>query len=210
MRDLINKNLTEEQILAACDLLIGHDILNLKLYFIIGLPTETMADLEELAQLVVKIRERVVAAARQNKRLGEVILSVNPFIPKPFTPFQWCGMEPVPSLEKKLTFLQRAVGKLANVRLQTESPKDAYLQSLLSRGDRRLSALLLRAAELGSWKRAAREFPVATDLLVHRTIPLDELLPWEVIAVADRDRLVREYLQAIPATKQDSGTQKKG
>ncbi len=197
IRDLINKNLTEEQILSACDLLIGHDILNLKLYFIIGLPTETMDDLEEMALLVGRIRERVIAAARKNKRLGEIILSVNPFVPKPFTPFQWCGMEEVPSLEKKLKYLQQAVGKLSNVRLIAESPKDAYLQALLSRGDRRLSAFLLRTAELGNWKRAAREFAIDIDTLVHRTIPLDELLPWDVIASADGERLRREYRRAF-------------
>ncbi|WP_298266772.1 radical SAM protein [Geobacter sp.] len=197
MRDLINKNLTEEQILAACDLLIGHDILNLKLYFIIGLPTETMTDLEELVALVGKIRERVIAAAKKNKRLGEIILSVNPFVPKPFTPFQWCGMEETASLERKLKYLQQAVGKLSNVRLQAESPKDAWLQALLSRGDRRLSAFLLRAAELGSWKRAAREFDPSPDLLVHRDIPLDEPLPWGFIESVDEGRLVREYRRAF-------------
>ncbi|MRR34924.1 radical SAM protein, partial [bacterium] len=197
MRDIINKNLTEEQILAACDLLIGHDILNLKLYFIIGLPDETMEDLEEMALLVGKIRERVIATARKNKRLGEIILSVNPFVPKPFTPFQWCGMEEISSLEKKLKYLQQAVGKLSNVRLIAESPKDAWLQAFLSRGDRRLSGFLLCAAELGNWKRAAREFEPDADLMVHRNIPLDEMLPWDVIASADADRLRREYRRAL-------------
>ncbi|BDV44452.1 radical SAM protein [Geotalea uraniireducens] len=198
LRDLINKNLTEEQILAACDLLIGHDILNLKLYFIIGLPGEAMADLEELAGLVAKIRHRVIEAARKNKRLGEIVLSVNPFVPKPFTPFQWCGMEPVPSLERKLKYLHQATGKLSNVRLLAESPKDAWLQALLSRGDRRLADFLCRAAELGSWKRAAREFPLDLNGFVERTIPLDEPLPWDFIAGVDHDRLVREYRKAFP------------
>lgn len=200
LRDLINKNLTEEQILAACDLLIGHDILNLKLYFIIGLPGETMADLEELAGLVAKIRLRVIEAARKNKRLGEIVLSVNPFVPKPFTPFQWCGMEPVPSLERKFKYLHQATGKLSNVRLLTESPKDAWLQALLSRGDRRLAGFISRAAELGSWKRAAREFPLDLNGFVERTIPLDEPLPWEFITGVDRERLVREYRKAFPIT----------
>jgi hypothetical protein len=106
-------------------------------------------------------------------------------------------MEEVPSLEKKLKYLQQSIGKLSNVRLIAESPKDAYLQALLSRGDRRLSKFLLRAAELGSWKRGAREFDVNTDLLVHRSMPIDEMLPWGVITSAGADRLRREYLKAF-------------
>jgi radical SAM superfamily enzyme YgiQ (UPF0313 family) len=197
LRDLIKKGISEEDILAACNLLIGRGILNLKLYFIIGLPTETAADLEEMVGLVQKIRERVIDAARRNRRLGSVNLSVNPFVPKPFTPFQWCGMEEIKSLERKGRFLQKALGPLSNVRMQMESPKDAYLQALLSRGDRRLSRLLVRAHELGSWKRAAKELSLDTDLLVYRDIPLDELLPWDVIESGDRERLVREYLLAF-------------
>ena len=200
LRDLIRKNINEEQILAACDRLIGRDILNLKLYFIIGLPTETMADLEELVGLVAKIRARVIAAARINKRLGEVVLSVNPFVPKPFTPFQWCGMEEVKSLEKKARFLQKALGPLSNVRMQMESPKDAYLQALLSRGDRRLSALLAQAEEAGGWKRAARELGLDTDRFVYRTIPLAERLPWDIIDSGVKERLAAEYEKAFAGT----------
>jgi radical SAM superfamily enzyme YgiQ (UPF0313 family) len=197
MRDLIRKNITEEQILSACDRLIGHDILNLKLYFIIGLPTETEADLEEMVGLVSRIRERVVEAARKNKRLGEVALSVNPFVPKPFTPFQWCGMEGLKSLEKKLGYLQQAVRRMANVRLQAEAPREAWLQALLSRGDRRLSIFLVRAEEAGSWKRALRETVPDADLLVSRTIPLGELLPWDFIGGGSRERLVAEYRKSV-------------
>ena len=197
LRDLINKNIDEEQILAACDRLIGRGMLNLKLYFIIGLPTETDADLEELIFLVTKIRERVIAAARAERRLGEVVLSVNPFVPKPFTPFQWRGMEEVKLLERKGKLLRDAVGRLSNVRLQMESPKDAYLQALLSRGDRRLATFLLMSEELGNWRKAAQGAGIDTDLLVYRDIPLDELLPWDFIAGGDRERLVREYRRAF-------------
>ena len=197
LRDLINKNIDEEQILAACDRLIGRGMLNLKLYFIIGLPTETDADLEELIFLVTKIRERVIAAARAERRLGEVVLSVNPFVPKPFTPFQWRGMEEVKLLERKGKLLRDAVGRLSNVRLQMESPKDAYLQALLSRGDRRLATFLLMSEELGNWRKGAQGAGIDTDLLVYRDIPLDELLPWDFIAGGDRERLVREYRRAF-------------
>ena len=197
LRDLIKKDLSEEQILAACDRLIGSDMLNLKLYFIIGLPTETAADLEEMVALVHRIRERVIAAARLNKRLGEIVLSVNPFVPKPFTPFQWCGMEEIKSLERKGKFLRQAVGRLSNVRLLMESPKDAYLQALLSRGDRRLAAMLIRGEELGGWKKGAGDLGLDTDQFVYRNIPLDELLPWDLITGGDRERLVGEYRKAF-------------
>lgn len=197
LRDLVRKGIDEEQILAACDKLISHDILNLKLYFIIGLPTETQEDLDELVALVIRIRERVLEAARQNKRLGEVQLSVNPFIPKPFTPFQWCGMEPVKSLEKKWKFLQKALGRLSNLKLQMESPREAYRQALLSRGDRRVAGLLVAADRVGSWKDALREEGFDGDSFVYRNIPLDEPLPWDFIDGGDAGRLKREYLRAF-------------
>ena len=197
LRDLIRKGIDEEQILAACDMLVRHDILNLKLYFIIGLPTETLEDLDELVALVSRIRERVLAAARANKRLGEIQLSVNPFIPKPFTPFQWCGMEETKSLEKKWKFLQKALGKLANVKLQMESPREAYPQALLSRGDRRLAPLLVAADRIGSFKGALREACFDSDSFVYRNISLDEPLPWGFIEGGDTGRLAREYRKAF-------------
>jgi radical SAM superfamily enzyme YgiQ (UPF0313 family) len=197
LRDLIKKDLTEAQILAACGRLIDNDILNLKLYFIIGLPTENLPDLEELVALVAGIRERVVEAARKRGRLGEVILSINPFVPKPFTPFQWCPMEETKSLESKLRYLRDSIGRMANVRMIAESPKDAYLQALISRGDRRLAALLVKADEAGNWRKGARELGIDTDRLVYREIPLEETLPWDVIDSGNRDLLEREYMKAF-------------
>jgi radical SAM superfamily enzyme YgiQ (UPF0313 family) len=197
LRDLVRKGISEAQILDACDTLIGRDILNLKLYFIIGLPTETEQDLGEMTALIEKIRDRVITAARKNKRLGSVLLSVNPFVPKPFTPLQWCGMEELSSLERKYAFLRSFAGALSNVELRLESLRESYLQALLSRGDRGLAALLVKTRETRSWKRAARELGIDTDYLVHRTIPLDETLAWDIIDGGDRKRLVAEYEKAL-------------
>jgi len=201
LRDLIRKGITEEQILEACDRLIAGGILNLKLYFIIGLPTETDEDMEELADLVGRIRERVIAAARVTGRLGSVVLSVNPFVPKPFTPFQWCGMEAARSLERKERFIRETVGRLSNVSMQMESPKEAALQALLSRGDRRLSAFLLKAGEFGSWKRGAKAVDCPIEGLVTRAMTLDELLPWDFIEGGERGMLEREYRRAFGEEK---------
>jgi len=197
MRDLIRKNLTEQQILDACEMLISRDILNLKLYFIIGLPTETEEDLDELIRLVKAIRERVLERARVNKRLGEITLSVNPFIPKPFTPLQWCGMEPLPSLEKKVKFLENSLRSIANVNLKVESLKGCYLQALLSRGDRRCSDLLEEMAQGNNLKKAARSCGIETDALVYRSIPLDATLPWDILTTMEKGPLRIEYERAM-------------
>jgi radical SAM superfamily enzyme YgiQ (UPF0313 family) len=197
LRDLIRKNLTEQQILDACEMLISRDILNLKLYVIIGLPTETDGDLEELIRLVAAIRERVIGRARANKRLGEITLSVNPFIPKPFTPFQWCGMEPLPSLERKVKLLESRLRPLSNVRLKVESLRESYLQALLSRGDRRLAPLLVAMSEGANLKKAAKTCGIDTDWYVQRKIGEDEFLPWSVIGTAEMVMLRREYGRAL-------------
>lgn len=187
LRDLVRKNLTERQILDACDLLISRDILNLKLYFIIGLPTETAADLDELVRLVLTIRERVVERSRANKRLGEIVLSVNPFIPKPFTPLQWCGMEPLPSLKQKVQMLEAALRGVPNLRLKVEGLHDACLQALLSRGGRNLGPLLLLMADGVPLKKAARTCGIDLHREVERAIEKDEPVPWDVIAVGGRE-----------------------
>lgn len=197
LRDLIRKNLTESQIVSVCEMLIERDILNLKLYFIIGLPTETEEDLEELIRLVEAIRTRVIERGRANKRLGEITLSVNPFIPKPFTPFQWCGMEPLPSLERKVKLLESRLKRLSNVKLKVESLRESYLQALLSRGDRRLSALLIEMADGAKLKKAAKDCGIDTDRYVQRTISGEETLPWSIIGTAETAMLRREYERAF-------------
>ena len=197
LREVINKGISEAQIFEACERLISRNILNLKLYFIIGLPTECDADLDELTALVRQIRERVVAAAKQNGRLGEIILSVNPFIPKPFTPFQWCGMNPLKELERKEAYLRRAFAALPNIRFQMEPPREALLQGFLSRGDRRLSRFILKAHELGSVKRGAKAAGFDPEREACREIPLDEQLPWDFIESVPKERLIGEFHAAF-------------
>ena len=197
LRDLIRKNLTEEQILSACEMLISRDVLNLKLYFIIGLPTETEEDLQELIRLVIAIRERVLEKARINRRIGEITLSVNPFIPKPFTPFQWCGMESLQSLERKVKFLEKNIRGIANVQMKVESLKSCYFQALLSRGGRELSGLLTIMADGTNLKKSAKLTGIDTDATVLRNIEVDQMLPWDVIASDDRQMLLKEYQRAL-------------
>ncbi len=113
-----------------------HGIPNLKLYFIIGLPTETQDDVDAIILLAQKVHEVQLKHARPLGRIGRITLSVNSFVPKPFTPFQWEPMEAVESLNKKLRSLEKAVRKIGNMNIIHDLPKWEYLQALLARGDR--------------------------------------------------------------------------
>src|SRR6185503_2313551 len=110
MRRVINKNLTEAEILRAAEWLVGGGVDALKLYLMVGLPTETDADVDAIVQLVDRVRGRLVANGR--RRVGRIQVSINGFVPKPWTPFQWEGMEALPALKTKLARVRRALGAL--------------------------------------------------------------------------------------------------
>ena len=189
MRRVINKNLSELDILRAVNLLVGEGVQDLKLYFMIGLPTETDDDVLAIAQLAESIHARLCAGARSRGRVGSITLSVNPFVPKPWTPFQWDPMEELSILRQKAKRLRKAAGRVPNLRLDVESPREAYLQTLLSRGDRRTSGFVAAAhAAGGDWWRTIRgwqrdglhDLP-HPDEYVHRSYAEDERLPWDFI-----------------------------
>jgi radical SAM superfamily enzyme YgiQ (UPF0313 family) len=202
MRRVINKNLTEAEILRAAEWLVGGGVDALKLYVMVGLPSETPADVEAIVDLTEKVRSRFLAGGRA--RVGRILVSINPFVPKPWTPFQWEPMEAIPSLRRKLAGLRRALGALPGVEAETESPREAYLQTLLSRGDRRVGAILarLQRAPEAWWPtlkalRGASD-PADPDRFVHRGRPLDALLPWDFIDHGvDRRYLVAERRKAF-------------
>ncbi len=199
LRKIINKGVTENDILRAADLVFGSGIPNLKLYFIVGLPTETQEDVDAIIALAEKVREVQLKHARAAGRIGRITLSVNSFVPKPFTPFQWAPMEEAASLNKKLRFLEKAVKKIGNMNIIHDLPKWEYIQALLSRGDRRIGKLLQAAHEQrGAWKRAVKGINMDTDFYVHRRRAFDEVLPWDFIDIGVRkEYLKNEYERAL-------------
>lgn len=197
MRDMIRKNLTAEQILAAADQVAQAGILNLKLYFIIGLPGETDQDLQELIDLTTAIQRTVVEQARAHKRLGEITLSVNPFIPKPSTPLQWAGMCPLAELKRKVALLEKGLRPIPNVRLKVEELQGCVLQALLSRGGRELMPLILQMAAGLNLRKAAKACHIDPEQAVTDTLSLEATLPWEVLQTTDRTRLADEYRAAM-------------
>jgi radical SAM family uncharacterized protein len=192
LRRVINKGVTEEDIFRSADMIFGHGIPNLKLYFILGLPTETQEDVDAIITLAKKVREVQLTHARPAGRIGRITLSVNSFVPKPFTPFQWEPMEHVERLNKKQRYLEKAVRNIGNMNIIHDLPKWEYIQALLSRGDRRIGSLIKTAHEKnGDWKSAARELKTHTDFYVTRRRAFSELLPWDFIDIGVR----KDYLR---------------
>jgi radical SAM superfamily enzyme YgiQ (UPF0313 family) len=194
MRKVINKNLTEPEILQAAEMLIGEGIETLKLYFMIGLPEEHEEDVTEIGRLTGKILARTRA---QKKSIGHVTVSLNPFVPKPWTPFQWDPMEEVQSVKRKVALLRTELAKLGGsaIELDAESPREAFFQTLVSRGDRRVGAILERLSATGCeepgaiWQELRRIKHEAAgtsnlpdpDFFVTRHYSNNEILPWDFI-----------------------------
>ena len=147
LRRVINKGISEEHLQNAATLSAKSGIQHMRLYIMIGLPTETDEDIEA----IVGLAERTQAHMAEVGCKGRLTLSINPFIPKPFTPFQWMAMDHQKTVEKKLQYIKKALQKNRRIEVLVESPKEAYIQGVLARGDRRLGAVLAAcAADRGS------------------------------------------------------------
>jgi radical SAM superfamily enzyme YgiQ (UPF0313 family) len=200
MRRVINKGITESQILNAVSALVAAGIPNLKLYFMVGLPTETVEDVEAIVTLCLKVKAAFLESSRTQGRIGEMTISVNTFIPKPATPFQWAGMDAMPLLKKKLAIISKGLKHVPNVRVEANSIKEAAVQAFLSRGDRRASDLLIKAVHnKGNWGKTFKEMPgFSLAYYIHRQRPLDELLPWDHIDNGVHKKfLEKEYVKAM-------------
>ena len=182
MRDVINKGITEEDILKTAERLVAKGIPNLKLYFMIGLPSETLEDIEEIVNLCKKIKDVFLKSSRIRKHIGRITLSVNPFVPKPVTPFQWAAMDNKRIIKKKINIIKSGLKKVANLRIHVDSPRYAYIQAMFSRGDRRMAEVLARALKnKGNWPRTLKEVPLNSDFFVYRERFFEELFPWDFI-----------------------------
>jgi len=199
LRQVINKNLTEAQILDAAMAVVSAGIPNLRLYFMIGLPTETEEDLAAIIRLVKRIKHEQLVIGRGQKHLGTLTLSVNSFVPKPFTPFQWVPFCDLSLLKNRIKKLKRGLGGVANVRVHADVPRWAYLQALLARGDRNLAPLLDKVSKKsGNWTQAIKTVNVNPEFYVYRERQQEELFPWDFIDHGvQKDYLWHEYQQAL-------------
>ena len=177
LRRVINKGISEEHLQNAATLSAKSGIQHMRLYIMIGLPTETDEDIEA----IVGLAERTQAHMEKVGCKGRLTLSINPFIPKPFTPFQWMAMNNQKVVEKKLQYIKKALQKNRRIEVLVESPKEAYIQGVLARGDRRLGAVIAAcAADRGSksFKSEMKAAGLDMDNMNYRERSFDEFLPW--------------------------------
>ena len=214
LRVFINKGLRAEDLLVAAERLVTAGIFHLKLYVMIGLPTETQADLDELVTLVGELQARILPIGRARGRVSELTLSVNCFVPKPWTPFQYCPFggldapeaegekgttQALVALKEKIKYLRQRFRDKPNLRLKIDSPEQALEQAVYSRADRRIGPALL---DIGtgrrSFKQALRQHGLdAFRYAVRPRVP-EEHLCWEIVDHGIRPGyLYAEYERAM-------------
>jgi len=213
MRDVINKNLTEEQILGPVETAFNLGWSTVKLYFMIGLPGETMEDVLGIKELAYKIKDKFFQRPKENiKGNLKVNVSASCFVPKPFTPFQWVKQDNVEEFFDKAKSLQREI-KDNKISFSYHEPKLSYLESVFARGDRRLSNVLIKAWEKGcrfdgwydmfdynKWMETFEELNVDPNFYASRERELDEVLPWDFIDCGvTKEFLIREYKKSMEA-----------
>ena len=196
LRRVINKTVTNDEILDRAELIFSSGIENLKLYYMIGLPTETDADLVAIRDLTVEIRTVMLKYAKGKGHVGRVIASVNPLVPKPSTAYQWLPMEHGRVIEDKVQRLRGLTSDIDNVFFNIKSERHSFYQALLSLGDRRV-APAIEAAEAngGDWRRAVADAGVDADFFVFRDRTKDAVLPWSIIDGGMKDTFFRSEVE---------------
>jgi len=182
LRRVVNKTLTNDEILEAADMIFASGMENLKLYFMIGIPTETDDDLVAIRDLTLQLRAIMMKHARPRGHVGRIVGSVNPLVPKPGTAYQWLAMEDDRSIDRKIARMRALMAGIDNVYFNIKSERHSFYQALLSLGDRRV-APAIEAAERngGNWRAAVAEADVDAGFYVFRDRSRDTVLPWDII-----------------------------
>jgi radical SAM superfamily enzyme YgiQ (UPF0313 family) len=190
LRKVINKGITEEDILYTSGLLFAEGIETLRLYFMVGLPTETREDIEGIINLVKKIRDTTTK--------GNITLSISTFVPKPFTPFQWHTMESLIEVKERLRMIKKGLLSVKGIKVFHDVPKYAYMQGLFSMGDRRISKVLKEMYRIRDWMKAVEVAGLNKDFYIFRGREFSEILPWDFIDMGiEKEKLWAEYQEAL-------------
>ena len=192
LRRVINKTITNEEIFAAAEMIFESGFDNLKLYFMIGLPTETDEDLVAIRDMTLQLRKIMLRHQRARGHIGRIVGSVNPLVPKPGTAYQWLPMEDDGSIERKIRRMRSLMAGIDNVYVNIKSERHSFYQALLSLGDRRVAAAIEVAERNGgNWRAAVAESGVDADFFVFRDRSADKVLPWDIIDGGVKDNFFR-------------------
>jgi radical SAM superfamily enzyme YgiQ (UPF0313 family) len=196
LRRVINKTVTNDEILAAAEMIFAAGFENLKLYYMIGLPTETDEDLTAIRDQTLQLRDIMLAHARPRGQIGRIVGSVNPLVPKPGTAYQWLPMTDDRTIERTIRRVRSLTAGIDNVYFNIKSERHSFYQALLSLGDRRV-APAIEAAERngGNWRAAVAEAGVDADFFVFRDRSADVMLPWDIIDGGMKDAFFRSELE---------------
>ncbi len=182
LRRVINKNLTNDEIVDICGSVFDRGMLTIKLYMMVGLPTETQEDLDEMFVLVERIKNRMLEAGKQFGRAGKIIPSLNGFVPKPNTPLQWDAICGEKELKQKIKYVCKGLNQIPNVEVRFMSARIAHEQALFSSGDRTISKLIEAAARNGgNIKEAMRQLNFDDSFHISRDRNYEEFLPWSIV-----------------------------
>ncbi len=212
LRDVINKGITDEDLKSSVQLAVAGGWNTVKLYFMVGLPTETMEDVEGIADMGISLIESCRPIANRDGGRGlHITLSTSCFVPKPFTPFQWEPMDDISVLNEKQYHLKDLIRKRTrNIRYNYHDPEISHMEAVLSRGDRRLGKVIHTAWKLGAkfdgwdehfsferWQRAFEENGLDSAFYANRRRDFSEVLPWDHIDTGvSKAFLVRECKKA--------------
>jgi radical SAM superfamily enzyme YgiQ (UPF0313 family) len=214
LRRVINKTVTNDEILDRADLIFASGVENLKLYYMIGLPTETDEDLLAIRDLTLQMRDRMLKHARGRGRIGRIVGSVNPLVPKPGTAYQWLPMADPAGIERKIRRLRSLLSGLDNVYVNIKSERHSFYQALLSLGDRRVAPVIVEAERNGGqWRAAGAAAGLDADFYVFRDRSRDRILPWEIIDGgmkasffrAEFEKALREEWTLPPKRQKENG-----
>ena len=205
MKRVIGKEIPSERFLELVEQLVAVGIPNIRFYFMVGLPTETDEDAEDVARFVEQARKIFVEASRSRRSIGRIGVQVTPFVPKPWTPFQWAAMASQKTLQQRVRIIRERLKRMGNVVVRVESVREATGQGLLSRGDRNVwHAIVEVARQQGRWTPVLREHPELLDWYVHRERETGEIFPWEVTDHGlTRKVLERSYQRGMAASREE-------
>jgi radical SAM superfamily enzyme YgiQ (UPF0313 family) len=182
LRRVINKNLTNDEIVDICGAVFDRGMLTIKLYMMVGLPTETQEDLDAMFVLVERIKNRMLEAGKKFGRAGKIIPSLNGFVPKPNTPLQWDGICDEKELKQRIKYVCKGLSRIPNVEVRFMSARIAHEQALFSSGDRTVSKVIEAAArEGGNIRETLRKLNFNDAFHISRNRSYDEFLPWSIV-----------------------------